>query len=61
MAVIPSVLGDTLVVLLKMLIRTRNRVTSRAMRPGTTCTITNNELIAFFTGTELSSGQTNKF
>ena len=36
MAVIPSVLGDTLVTLLKMLMSTRKRVTSRAIRPGTT-------------------------
>ena len=37
MAVMPSVFGDTLVTLLKMLIRTRKRVTSKAIRPGTTC------------------------
>ena len=36
MAVIPSVLGDTFVTLLKMLMRTRKRVTNRAIRPGTT-------------------------
>ena len=36
MAVMPSVFGDTLVTLLKMLIRTRKRVTSKAIRPGTT-------------------------
>ena len=36
MAVIPSVLGDTLVTLLKILMRTRKRVTSRAILPGTT-------------------------
>ena len=36
MAVIPSVLGERLVVLLNMLMSTRNRVTSSAMRPGTT-------------------------
>ena len=36
MAVIPSTLGETLVMVLKMLVSTRNRVTRRAMRPGTT-------------------------
>ena len=35
-AVIPSVLGETLVTLLKMLMRTRKRVTRRAILPGTT-------------------------
>ena len=35
-AVIPSVLGVMAVTLLKMLIRTRNRVTRSAILPGTT-------------------------
>ena len=35
----PSVFGDTLVTLLKMLMRTRKRVTSRAILPGTTWVI----------------------
>ena len=36
MAVIPSTLGETLVMVLKMLVSTRKRVTRRAIRPGTT-------------------------
>ena len=36
MAVIPSTLGETLVMVLKMLVSTRKRVTKRAIRPGTT-------------------------
>ena len=36
MAVIPSVLGVIAVTLLKILMRTRKRVTRRAIRPGTT-------------------------
>ena len=35
----PSVFGETLVTLLKMLMRTRKRVTSRAILPGTTWVI----------------------
>ena len=35
MAVIPSVFGETLVMVLKMLMSTRKSVTRRAMRPGT--------------------------
>ena len=35
-AVIPSTFGETLVMVLKMLVSTRNRVTKRAIRPGTT-------------------------
>ena len=35
-AVIPSVFGVIAVTLLKMLMRTRNRVTRRAILPGTT-------------------------
>jgi hypothetical protein len=33
MAVIPSTFGDALLMVLKMLINTRNRVTNRAIRP----------------------------
>ena len=36
MAVIPSVFGETLVMELKILVSTRKRVTSSAIRPGTT-------------------------
>ena len=36
MAVIPSTLGDTFVIVLKMLVSTRKRVTSKAILPGTT-------------------------
>ena len=36
MAVIPSVFGVMLVTLLKMLMRTKKSVTSRAILPGTT-------------------------
>jgi hypothetical protein len=36
MAVLPSVLGETLVTMLKMLMSTRKRVTRRAILPGTT-------------------------
>ena len=35
----PSVFGETFVTLLKMLINTRKRVTSRAILPGTTWVI----------------------
>ena len=35
----PSVFGETLVTLLKILMRTRKRVTSRAILPGTTWVI----------------------
>lgn len=35
-AVMPSTLGEMLVMVLKMLMSTRNSVTRRAMRPGTT-------------------------
>ena len=36
MAVIPSTLGELVVTMLKMLMSTRNRVISIAIRPGTT-------------------------
>ena len=36
MAVIPSTLGDTFVIVLKILVSTRKRVTSKAILPGTT-------------------------
>ena len=36
MAVMPSTLGELVVTMLKMLISTRKRVISIAMRPGTT-------------------------
>ena len=36
MAVIPSTFGDTFVIVLKMLVSTRKRVTSNAILPGTT-------------------------
>ena len=36
MAVIPSTFGEMFVMVLKMLVSTRNRVTSSAIRPGTT-------------------------
>ena len=36
MAVIPSTLGDTFVIVLKMLVSTKKRVTSKAILPGTT-------------------------
>ena len=36
MAVIPSTLGEFVVTMLKMLMSTRNRVISMAIRPGTT-------------------------
>ena len=35
MAVIPSTLGETFVIVLNMLVKTRNRVTNSAIRPGT--------------------------
>ena len=35
-AVIPSTLGETLVIVLKMLVSTRKSVTSKAILPGTT-------------------------
>ena len=35
-AVIPSTLGDAFVIVLKMLVRTRKRVTSKHILPGTT-------------------------
>ena len=36
MAVIPSTFGETFVIVLKMLVRTRKSVTSKAILPGTT-------------------------
>ena len=35
-AVIPSTFGDTFVIVLKIFVRTRKRVTSKAILPGTT-------------------------
>ena len=36
MAVIPSAFGETFVIVLKMLVSTRKRVTNKAILPGTT-------------------------